>query len=165
MSTIGRALDRDIFRLALPALGTLAADPLVSLIDTAFVGQLGSTALGGLGVATAVFSIAFFMFNFLAYGTTPLVAGAVARGDTAEAEGQGDHAREREERAVAHRPECRSNVHPETGHADLPFEWLRRRVEVMSITTDHLQPAERARAVPGRWSNIYDQGRALCSLA
>ncbi len=85
MSTIGRALDRDIFRLALPALGTLAADPLVSLIDTAFVGQLGSTALGGLGVATAVFSIAFFMFNFLAYGTTPLVAGAVARGDTAEA--------------------------------------------------------------------------------
>lgn len=81
----GRALDRDIFRLAVPALGTLAADPLVSLIDTAFVGQLRSTALGGLGVATAVFSIAFFMFNFLAYGTTPLVAGAVARGDTAEA--------------------------------------------------------------------------------
>ncbi len=85
ISATGRALDRDIFRLAVPALGTLAADPLVSLIDTAFVGQLGSTALGGLGVATAVFSIAFFLFNFLAYGTTPLVAGAVARGDSAEA--------------------------------------------------------------------------------
>ena len=85
ISATGRALDRDIFRLAVPALGTLAADPLVSLIDTAFVGQLGSTALGGLGVATAVFSLSFFMFNFLAYGTTPLVAGAVARGDSAEA--------------------------------------------------------------------------------
>lgn len=80
-----RSLDRSILRLAVPALGTLAADPLVSLIDTAFVGRLGKTPLGGLGVATAVFSIAFFMFNFLAYGTTPLVAGAVARGDRAEA--------------------------------------------------------------------------------
>lgn len=80
-----RALDRSILRLAVPALGTLAADPLVSLIDTAFVGRLGKTPLGGLGVATAIFSIAFFMFNFLAYGTTPLVAGAVARNDRKEA--------------------------------------------------------------------------------
>ena len=81
----GKAFHRSILRLAVPALGTLAADPLVSLIDTAFVGRLGKTPLGGLGVATAVFSIAFFMFNFLAYGTTPLVAGAVARGDRDEA--------------------------------------------------------------------------------
>jgi putative MATE family efflux protein len=78
-------LDREIFRLAIPALGTLAADPLVSLIDTAFVGQLGKVPLGALGVAVSVFSVAFFMFNFLAYGTTPLVAGAVARGDREEA--------------------------------------------------------------------------------
>jgi len=81
----GRRLDRDIARLAIPALGALAADPLVSLIDTAFVGRLGKTSLGALGVAVAVFSIAFFMFNFLAYGTTPLIAGAVARGDNEEA--------------------------------------------------------------------------------
>ncbi|MEA2001994.1 MAG: MATE family efflux transporter [Actinomycetota bacterium] len=74
-------LDRDIFRLAIPALGTLAADPLVSLIDTAYVGQLGKIPLGALGVSVSVFSIAFFMFNFLAYGTTPLIAGAVASGD------------------------------------------------------------------------------------
>lgn len=78
-------LDREIFRLAIPALGTLAADPLVSLIDTAFVGQLGKVPLGALGVAVAVFSIAFFMFNFLAYGTTPLIAGAIARGERGEA--------------------------------------------------------------------------------
>jgi MATE family multidrug resistance protein len=78
-------LDRDIFRLAVPALGTLAADPLVSLIDTAYVGRLGKVPLGALGVAVAVFSIAFFMFNFLAYGTTPLIAGAVASGDNEKA--------------------------------------------------------------------------------
>ncbi len=81
----GRGLDREIFRLAIPALGTLAADPIVSLVDTAFVGQLGKTPLGALGVSVAVFSVAFFMFNFLAYGTTPLIAGAVARNDRREA--------------------------------------------------------------------------------
>ncbi|MCP4304635.1 MAG: MATE family efflux transporter [bacterium] len=76
-----RQLDREIFRLAVPALGALAADPLVSLVDTAFVGRLGKVPLGALGVSVAVFSIAFFMFNFLAYGTTPLIAGAVADGE------------------------------------------------------------------------------------
>ena len=81
----GRVLDREILRLAVPALGTLAADPIVSLIDTAFVGRLGKVPLGALGVSVAVFSVAFFLFNFLAYGTTPLIAGAVAAGDNAKA--------------------------------------------------------------------------------
>lgn len=81
----GADLDRKIFGLAIPALGTLAADPIVSLVDTAFVGQLGKTPLGALGVSVAVFSVAFFLFNFLAYGTTPLIAGAVARNDSEEA--------------------------------------------------------------------------------
>jgi MATE family multidrug resistance protein len=63
----------------------LAADPVVSLVDTAYVGQLGKTPLGALGVAVAVFSVSFFIFNFLAYGTTPLIAGAVAREDKDEA--------------------------------------------------------------------------------
>jgi putative MATE family efflux protein len=71
--------------LAVPALGALAADPLVSLVDTAFVGRLGAVALGALGVNSAVFTLVFFLFNFLAYGTTPLVGQAVGAGrpDTA----------------------------------------------------------------------------------
>lgn len=67
--------------LAFPALGALAADPLVSLVDTLFVGRLGVTPLAALGVNTSIFSMAFVVFNFLAYGTTPMVAGAVGRGD------------------------------------------------------------------------------------
>jgi len=67
-------LSREIIRLGVPALGALAADPLVSLVDTAFVGQLGSVELGALGVATAIFTLMFATFNFLAYGTTSLVA-------------------------------------------------------------------------------------------
>jgi MATE family multidrug resistance protein len=73
--------DREILRLALPALGALAADPLVSLIDTAFVGRLGADALGSLAIAVAVFTLAFAVFNFLAYGTTPMIARAIGRGD------------------------------------------------------------------------------------
>src|SRR3972149_2439695 len=63
--------DRQILRLAVPALGALAADPLVTLVDTAFVGRLGATELGALGINAAVFSLSFALFNFLAYGTTP----------------------------------------------------------------------------------------------
>ena len=79
--TRGRELDARIFGLAIPALGALAADPLVSMVDTAFVGRLGVTPLAALGVNASVFSLAFVVFNFLAYGTTPMVAQAVGRGD------------------------------------------------------------------------------------
>lgn len=77
--------DRAILAFALPALGALAADPLVSAVDTAFVGRLGTEALAALGVNAGVFSLAFLVFNFLAYGTTPLVADAMARDARSEA--------------------------------------------------------------------------------
>jgi putative MATE family efflux protein len=80
-----RRLDREIGALAFPALGALAADPLVSMVDTAFVGRLGTLPLAALGVNAALFSLAFVVFNFLAYGTTPRVARAFGRGDLDEA--------------------------------------------------------------------------------
>ncbi len=76
---------RRILALAVPALGALAADPLLSLVDTAFVGRIGPVELAALGVDAAIFSFAFAIFNFLAYATTPLVAQAAGRGDDAEA--------------------------------------------------------------------------------
>jgi MATE family multidrug resistance protein len=82
---LSRRYDREILALAVPAVGALAADPLVSLIDTAFVGRLGRLPLAALGVNVAVFSFAFVLFNFLAYGTTPMVGRAVGRGDRATA--------------------------------------------------------------------------------
>jgi MATE family multidrug resistance protein len=80
-STTVSRLDRDILRLAVPALGALAADPLVSMVDTVFVGRLGVVPLAALGVNTSIFAMSFIVFNFLAYGTTPMVARAVGRGD------------------------------------------------------------------------------------
>ena len=76
-----KALDREIYRLAVPALGSLAIEPLVSLVDTAFVGRLGAAELAGLGIAGAVFLWSFILFIFLAYATTPIVAAALGAGD------------------------------------------------------------------------------------
>ena len=73
--------DREILRLAVPAFGALAAEPLYVLADTAIVGHLGTRPLGGLGVAGAVLSVAFGIFNFLAYGTTATVARRLGAGD------------------------------------------------------------------------------------
>ena len=77
--------DRAVAALAIPALGSLVADPLLSLVDTAFVGRLGSDSLAGLGIAAALFGVAFFVFNFLEYGTTTEVARSVGAGDRAAA--------------------------------------------------------------------------------
>ena len=75
------SLNRSILRVAIPALGTLAIDPLLTLVDTAFVARVGVAELAALGVDTAILGIAFFGFNFLAYATTPLIARALGRKD------------------------------------------------------------------------------------
>jgi putative MATE family efflux protein len=69
-----RASHREIVALSVPAMAALAADPLLSLVDTALVGRLGSVPLAALGVNAAVFTTVFWMFNFLTYGTTAEVA-------------------------------------------------------------------------------------------
>ena len=78
--TLRSAYDREILRLALPALGALAAEPLYVLVDTAVVGHLGRAQLAALGVAATVFS-ALAMFNFLQYGTTAQTARAAGAGE------------------------------------------------------------------------------------
>ncbi len=75
------AHDREIVRLAVPALGALAAEPLYLLADTAIVGHLGTRPLAGLAVAGSVLTAAFTVFNFLAYSTTAAVARHVGAGN------------------------------------------------------------------------------------
>lgn len=66
--------DRQILRLALPALGALAAEPAYLLADTAIVGHLGTRELAALALAATVLSVVVSLCNFLAYGTTAQVA-------------------------------------------------------------------------------------------
>lgn len=84
-SFLSSPYDAPILALAAPTVVALAADPLLSLADTAFAAPLGPAALAALGVNTAIFTLALFLFNFLSSATTPLVAGALARGDDAAA--------------------------------------------------------------------------------
>ena len=77
--------DREILRLAVPALGALAAEPLYVLVDTAVVGHLGRPQLAALGVSAVVLTTLFAIFNFLQYGTTAQVGRASGAGHEAAA--------------------------------------------------------------------------------
>lgn len=74
-------LNRDILRLALPALGSLIAEPMFLIVDSALVGHLGVVPLAGLGIASAVLQTIVGLMVFLAYSTTPAVARRFGAGE------------------------------------------------------------------------------------
>ncbi|GGX16602.1 MATE family efflux transporter [Streptomyces lomondensis] len=84
-----RQHDREIVALAVPAFGSLVAEPLFLMADTAIVGHLGTAQLAGLGVASALLMTAVSVFVFLAYATTAAVARRVGAGDLPSAIRQG----------------------------------------------------------------------------
>jgi putative MATE family efflux protein len=81
---LGSPLDREIVRLAVPALGALAAEPLYLLVDTAIVGHLGTPELAALALAATLLTTIVSLCIFLTYGTTAQVA---------RLHGAGEHAR------------------------------------------------------------------------
>ncbi|EFH56000.1 mate efflux family protein [Arabidopsis lyrata subsp. lyrata] len=65
----------EIMSIALPAALALAADPITSLVDTAFVGHIGSAELAAVGVSVSVFNLVSKLFNVpLLNVTTSFVA-------------------------------------------------------------------------------------------
>jgi len=77
-------LQRVILSLALPALGALCLDPLMSLVDTICIGRGAGASpipLAATGAASAIVGVALGIFNFLTSATTPLVASRRAAGD------------------------------------------------------------------------------------
>ncbi len=77
----GRAWDREIARLALPAFAALISEPLFLLTDAAIIGHLGTAQLAALGIAGTAVQTAIGLFIFLAYGTTSIVARQLGAGD------------------------------------------------------------------------------------
>ncbi len=86
---VAHPLDREIWRLALPAFLALIAEPLFLLADAAIVGHLGTTSLAGLGIAAVVLQTVIGLCVFLAYGTTAGVARLLGAGDRRAALAQG----------------------------------------------------------------------------
>jgi Na+-driven multidrug efflux pump len=62
--------------LAVPALIGMLADPLLSLMDTAYVGRVGPIELAALGACTSIFHLAFNAFRATTAATTSLVGNA-----------------------------------------------------------------------------------------
>ena len=72
--TVSMPSDREVLRLAVPALGALIAEPLYVLGDTAIVGHLGTLPLAGLALGGLLLSEIFGFCTFLEYGTTARAA-------------------------------------------------------------------------------------------
>ncbi|MBV9592517.1 MAG: MATE family efflux transporter [Actinobacteria bacterium] len=67
---VGGFRTRRLLALTASAFVVLAAEPLYVLIDTAVVGHLGPTPLGGLGVGAALMTLILMIGTFVEYGTT-----------------------------------------------------------------------------------------------
>jgi Na+-driven multidrug efflux pump len=84
-TTTNTQISKQILNLAIPALISLSIDPLMTIADTAFVGRYAALndpyPLAGLGSAASLLVFSFYIFNFLATSTAPLVAGKRATGD------------------------------------------------------------------------------------
>src|ERR1700722_8129078 len=80
---------RTMLRLSGAAFVVLAAEPLFVLVDTAVVGHLGATALGGLGIGGTLLSLVAMVGAFLDYGTTGRSARWFGAGDRDRAVDEG----------------------------------------------------------------------------
>jgi putative MATE family efflux protein len=83
------ATGRRIARLAFPALGVLAAEPLYLLFDLAVVGRLGALSLAGLAIGGLILTLTASQLTFLSYGTTARAARFFGAGDRRSAVGEG----------------------------------------------------------------------------
>ncbi len=74
-----------VLSIAIPMTIGYLTTPILGLVDTAVIGQLGVAALiGGLAVGTILVDMVFFTFNFLRSGTVGLIAQAYGAGDKLE---------------------------------------------------------------------------------
>ena len=76
---------KQIILLSIPVFFSNLAVPLVGMVDTGLMGNLGETKyLAATSIATSVMSMIIWSFGFLRMGTTGLVAQAKGSGDQSE---------------------------------------------------------------------------------
>lgn len=81
----------DILAIAAPAVLALAADPITALVDTAFVGHIGSAQLAAVGASTSIFNLVSKLFNVpLLNVTTSFVAEQQAKDGNSNTGGERD---------------------------------------------------------------------------
>lgn len=87
MSTNHHDVSRSkVLHIAWPIILSNLATPLLGVVDTAVIGNLGNAALiGAIAIGGMIFSFLYWGFGFLRMGTTGLVAQAHGAGDEIEA--------------------------------------------------------------------------------
>lgn len=76
---------RSVLAIAVPMTLAYLSTPLLGIVDTAVIGQLGDPALlGGIAVGGVIFDVLFMSFSFLRSGTTGLTAQATGADDQIE---------------------------------------------------------------------------------
>lgn len=81
----GAITHRRVLAIALPIVLSNATVPMLGVVDTAVVGQLGEAApIGAVGLGAVILVTLYWVFGFLRMGTTGLVAQARGAGDEAE---------------------------------------------------------------------------------
>lgn len=74
--------NREVLRLAIPAIVTNITVPLLGLVDTLITGHLGRTAyIGAVSVGATLFNMIYWNFGFLRMGTSGQTAQAYGRKD------------------------------------------------------------------------------------
>ena len=74
-----------ILKIALPIAASNATIPILGVVDTGVIGQLGDPILlASVGVGAVIISALYWVFGFLRMGTTGLVAQAKGYGDQSE---------------------------------------------------------------------------------
>lgn len=74
--------DRQILRIALPAIVTNITVPLLGLVDAAIVGHMGAAVyIGAVAVGSMIFNLVYWVFGFLRMGTSGMTAQARGRRD------------------------------------------------------------------------------------
>src|SRR5690606_14109133 len=77
---------RRVLAVALPIVLSNVTIPLLGLVDTGVIGQLGQAApIGAVGIGAIVLTSVYWIFGFLRMGTTGLAAQARGAGDAIEA--------------------------------------------------------------------------------
>lgn len=75
---------QEINRLALPAILAGIAEPLLSLADTAIIGQIGSTEQGAVGMAASFYTLVIWVFSQTKSAISALVSRRLGEGRLAE---------------------------------------------------------------------------------
>ena len=78
---------RRVLAIALPIVVSNATVPILGIVDTAVVGQLGDPVpIGAVGIGAIILSAIYWMFGFLRMGTVGLTSQALGAGDQPEAD-------------------------------------------------------------------------------